>query len=138
VRAGNDPGLIAELRESYALVHKHQRYLGWCTLWLKDHHEHLGLLPAERQARLAADVADAAAAMHRAFSPLRINYECLCNVVPHLHWHLIPRRADDPDPRATVWVRPAQETECGADPGTIGRVADRMRAAGLRGIADRG
>ena len=104
------------------MLHKHQPFTGgvggWCTLWLKDHHEHLALLPVKRQAKLAEDVAELAAAMHRALTPLgmrRINYECLGNVVAHVHWHLIPRfdRPMDPEPGATVWVRPGAELECG-------------------------
>ncbi|MFN7022422.1 MAG: HIT family protein [Phycisphaerales bacterium] len=122
-----DPFFLADLRESVAVLHKHQPYVqpadgsvvgGWCTLWLKDHQEHPALLPRARQARLAEDVADVAGAMHAALGPLgmrRINYECLGNVVAHVHWHLIPRyeRPMDPEPGATVWVRGAAELECG-------------------------
>jgi diadenosine tetraphosphate (Ap4A) HIT family hydrolase len=32
-----------------------------------------------------------------------MNYELLGNQVPHIHWHLIPRLADDPEPRWPVW-----------------------------------
>jgi diadenosine tetraphosphate (Ap4A) HIT family hydrolase len=34
---------------------------------------------------------------------VRINYECLGNQVAHVHWHVIPRHASDPDPRNAVW-----------------------------------
>jgi diadenosine tetraphosphate (Ap4A) HIT family hydrolase len=135
-RSGDDPFLIAELRESVAILHKHQPYRGWCTLWLKDHHEQLGLLAPERQARLAQDVSQVAAAMHAALPGLkRINYECLGNVVPHVHWHLIPRYElpIDPDPGAAVWVRPQSELECGVSDG----VRDELVRA-LRGAMDRG
>lgn len=137
LRAGPDPFFLGELRESLVVLHKHQPYTGgvggWCTLWLKDHHEHLVLLPRERQARLAEDVSDVAAAMHDALGPMglrRINYECLGNVVPHVHWHLIPRfdAPMDADPGATVWVRPATELECGV----ADDLRDRLTAA-LRG-----
>ena len=66
IRAGTDPHFIREMRESFLVVHKHQRYQGWCTLWLKDHHEQLGLLPRDRQRALGDDVIDTAAAMHLA------------------------------------------------------------------------
>ncbi len=136
LRAGPDSFLLGELRESWAVLHKHQPYGegagGWCTLWLKDHHEQLGLLPRERQARLALDVADLAAAMHQALPGLRrINYECLGNVVAHVHWHLIPRflAPADPRPDATVWVRPAAELECGVDDARRDRLVLALRAA---------
>jgi diadenosine tetraphosphate (Ap4A) HIT family hydrolase len=133
-----DPFLLGELRESIAVLHKHQPYTGgvggWCTLWLKDHHEHLALLERARQIRLAEDVADMAAAMHAALGPMgmrRINYECLGNVVAHVHWHLIPRfgAPHDPQPGATVWVRPAAELECGVGAELRDALAGSLRAA---------
>jgi diadenosine tetraphosphate (Ap4A) HIT family hydrolase len=33
-----------------------------------------------------------------------MNYELLGNQVPHLHWHLFPRYADDPDRLKPVWL----------------------------------
>ena len=127
-----DPFFLAELRESYAILHKHQPLPGWCTLWLKDHHEQLGLLPADRQARLAADISDMASAMHRALPGLRrINYECLGNVVAHVHWHLIPRFGPpaDPNPGATVWVRPSHELDCGVSHALRDDLVMRLRSA---------
>ncbi len=134
-----DSFLIAELRESFWLLHKHQKYAGWTTLWLKSHAEHTGLMPRAQQERLSLDVLDAAAAMHRAFDepatasaparPIRINYENLGNVVPHVHWHLIPRRPTDPEPGATVWVRPHAETDCGVADAVRDELVARLRAA---------
>ena len=44
-----------------------------------------------------------AAAIRAVFDPKRINYECLGNIQPHVHWHLIPRyEGDHPDPRGGV------------------------------------
>ncbi|MCC6321144.1 MAG: HIT family protein [Phycisphaerales bacterium] len=146
-RIESDPFFLADLRESVAVLHKHQPFVqpdsglavgGWCTLWLRDHQEHLGLLSRERQARLAEDVGDVARAMHAALGPLgmrRVNYECLGNVVAHVHWHLIPRysRPIDPEPGATVWVRQASELECGVDE----VVRDHLVAALRRAFARR-
>jgi diadenosine tetraphosphate (Ap4A) HIT family hydrolase len=138
LRAGDDPFWLAELRESYAILHKHQPFGGavggWSTLWLKDHHEQLGLLPRDRQLRLAEDVSDLAAAMHRALAPMgmrRINYECLGNVVAHVHWHLIPRfdAPAEPNPGATVWVRPQHELDCGVSDGLRDRLVGLLRGA---------
>lgn len=137
-KRGDDPFLLAELRESVAVLHKHQPYAGgvggWCTLWLREHHEQLGLLDRARQARLAEDVADVAAAMHVALGPLglrRINYECLGNVVPHVHCHLIPRfdRPHDADPGATVWVLPPGALECGVSEELRDRLVGLLRDA---------
>lgn len=129
VRSGADPFYIADLRESVVLLHKHQRYEGWCSVWLREHAEHLAALPGARQAALWEDVADVAWAMRAVLGAVRINYENLGNVVPHVHWHVIPRRETDPDPRATVWVRPAEETDCGCEEAVRARLVGALGAA---------
>jgi diadenosine tetraphosphate (Ap4A) HIT family hydrolase len=132
-RAGTHPGFIAELSESLAVLHDHQGYEGWCVLLLKDHHEHLHLLPLARQARLAEDVARTAAAIAGAFTPRRINYECLGNQLAHIHWHVIPRYESprDPDPKNVVWVRPAAELAGSVEPQKQAETIFRLRSAGL-------
>jgi diadenosine tetraphosphate (Ap4A) HIT family hydrolase len=47
--------------------------------------------------------------LRRTLRPEKINLASLGNVVPHLHWHVIPRFADDPHFPKPVWaeaVRP--------------------------------
>ncbi len=67
-------------------------------------------LPISAQSIIFEDVARIAAAIRSVFptsgkggGPPRINYECLGNLVPHIHWHIIPRHADDPEPTKAVW-----------------------------------
>ena len=95
---------------------------------LKDHEEHLDRLPLKRQVHLAADVARVAAAIRTVFAPQRINYECLGNAEPHVHWHVIPRHADDPQPKATIWVRPHEEREVRASDAEREDRVRRLRA----------
>ena len=124
---------ICELRESVVYLHEHQAYAGWCVLVLKDHAEQLHALQVARQVRLWEDVAQVAGAVVRAFSPRRLNYECLGNVVGHVHWHVIPRYAEpvDPEPRSTVWVRPAAERDCGVSAERAAELIAKLREAGL-------
>jgi diadenosine tetraphosphate (Ap4A) HIT family hydrolase len=42
-------------------------------------------------------------------APDKINLASLGNVVAHVHWHVIPRYDDDPEPRNPIWVRPLSE-----------------------------
>jgi len=137
IRSGADPFFVAELAESFAVLHDHQPYEGWCVLLVKDHAEHLHQLPVERQARLAEDIAHAAAAIAQAFHPARINYECLGNQLAHIHWHVIPRYKApiDPDPRSVVWVRPAAELQSGVDSARRNRLIQALRHAGLENRA---
>ena len=133
-RAKTNPFVIAELRESIAVLSDHQSYEGWTVLLLKDHAEHLHLLDEDRQVRLAADVADTARAIAKAFNPARINYECLGNQLAHVHWHIIPRYQPpiDPDPRQPIWGRPKPELECGVTPEKRSELIKRLRDAGMR------
>ncbi len=126
-----DSLFIAELRESVVMLHAHQPLPGWCVLYLKDHAEHLHELAPERQARLWADVGGVARAVHEAFSPRRLNYECLGNVMAHVHWHVIPRYTPpiDPESGATVWTRPSSWLDCGVDAQHAKTLIERIRHA---------
>jgi diadenosine tetraphosphate (Ap4A) HIT family hydrolase len=106
---GANPDFIATLSESHVTLADEQAYRGYCILLLKDHHEQLDALPPERQRRLWDDVTRVAAALRRETNPARLNYACLGNFVTHVHWHVIPRYDDDPEPRNPIWVRPLSE-----------------------------
>jgi len=119
-RSDQDPSLIADLDECSAVLCDNQGSRGWCVLILKRHVEHLDELDVACQQRVFGDVARIGAAIRRVFGPVRLNYECLGNQVPHVHWHIIPRHADDPTPRQTVW---------GWTPGALqGSMTDDARA----------
>jgi len=127
-RAGTHPLFIAELSETLAVLCDNQGSPGWCILLLKDHHEHLADLPIPRQTRIFEDVARTASAVRAIFGPLRINYECLGNQAPHIHWHIIPRHADDPTPRGPVWGWPPARLK-----GTMSDPDRQALAARIRG-----
>ena len=77
---------------------------GFCRVILHSHvAEMTDLLPAMRD-RLLKAVFATESALRELMSPHKINLACLGNMVPHLHWHVIPRFRDDshfPDP---VWA----------------------------------
>ena len=95
---------IAELGTSVLYLAEDQFFPGWCLLVLKRHATELWqLAPAER-AGLMDEVTRVAQALAAVFHAVKMNYELLGNQVAHIHWHLIPRRADDPSPRMPVWT----------------------------------
>ena len=49
------------------------------------------------------------------FRPDKINYELLGNMVPHMHWHLVPRFTDDPLWPRPIWSEPHDEHLLTAD-----------------------
>jgi diadenosine tetraphosphate (Ap4A) HIT family hydrolase len=88
---------------SRAYLNEDQFFPGWVFVVLRRHATELyELSPSERTA-LIEGVNRVAAALARVFRPAEMNDELLGNQVPHIHWHLIPRVAGDPDPRWPVW-----------------------------------
>jgi diadenosine tetraphosphate (Ap4A) HIT family hydrolase len=43
-------------------------------------------------------------ALRQTMNPDKINLASLGNMVPHLHWHVIPRFSDDPHFPAPIWA----------------------------------
>lgn len=100
----DDADVVWRFPHSVALLGPWQAFAGYCVLASKRHARELsGLGDAERRAYLD-EMCLLAKAIERAFSPHKLNYELLGNQVEHLHWHLFPRSADDPDRLAPVWL----------------------------------
>ena len=97
---------IADCGTSVAYLHDDQFFPGWTFLVLKRHATELWQLDAAERARLMEEVTRVARAVATAFGAAKMNYELLGNQIAHIHWHLIPRGADDPAPRLPVWTVP--------------------------------
>jgi diadenosine tetraphosphate (Ap4A) HIT family hydrolase len=81
-----------------------QFYHGYCILVARTHATELSRLnDAERREHLD-EMCLLARAIEETFRPSKLNYELLGNQVPHLHWHLFPRDAADPETRSPVWL----------------------------------
>ena len=88
---------IRTLRVSTLYLDRNQTYRGHCQLVFDPRHV-VGLenlAPSEFTA-FTADLETAAKAIVGACRPDLMNYASLGNVVPHLHWHLVPRYTSDP------------------------------------------
>lgn len=108
IRARSHSQLIKELPETFVVLGENQGCRGWCVLILREHKDHLSEMGVQRQARIFEDVARVGGAVKRVTGAVRINYECLGNQVSHVHWHVIPRYANDPDPTNPVWGWPPE------------------------------
>ncbi len=107
VCAGAWPGKdhkIAELGLTVSYLHEDQFFPGWTVLALKRHATELYELTRSERIQLIEEMSEVAAALAMTFEPVKINYELLGNQLSHIHWHLIPRLADDPAPRDAVWT----------------------------------
>jgi len=95
---------IADCGSRIAYLHDDQFFGGWTFLVLKRHATELWQLEAAERTRLIEEITRVAQALGAAFGAVKMNYELLGNAIAHIHWHLIPRRADDPSPRQPVWT----------------------------------
>ncbi len=86
-------------------------YPGFCRVVWNDHVKEMSdLAPAERM-RLNDAVWHVELALREVMAPGKVNVASLGNVVPHLHWHVIPRFADDAHFPNPVWTAPVRTTD---------------------------
>ncbi len=79
-------------------------YPAFCRVILNRHVKEMTDLPADERQQFMRAVYAVETALRELLAPDKINLASLGNQVPHLHWHVIPRFADDrhfPDP---VWA----------------------------------
>jgi diadenosine tetraphosphate (Ap4A) HIT family hydrolase len=96
---------VASLGVSTLYLDRNQTYRGHCQLVFDARHvEGLEHLEAGEHDTLMQDLRGAAQAISAVVKPDRMNYCSLGNVVPHLHWHLVPRYRSDPRWGAPIYT----------------------------------
>jgi diadenosine tetraphosphate (Ap4A) HIT family hydrolase len=99
--------LVETLTVSSLYLTKNQTYRGQCQLIFDPRHvARLDQLTREEWTALAGDLFAAQQAVMRVVRPDHMNIESLGNVVPHLHWHIIPRYVGDARWGVPVWHTP--------------------------------
>jgi diadenosine tetraphosphate (Ap4A) HIT family hydrolase len=106
---------IAELTYSYVILNRDQFFLGYTLLFTKNHVTELFHLDKELRIGLMEEVSQVAKAIYSVFSPEKINYELLGNMVPHIHWHIVPRFASEPLWPRPIWAEPHDEILLSSD-----------------------
>ncbi|HLW70842.1 MAG TPA: HIT family protein [Candidatus Binataceae bacterium] len=109
LRAGSFPDLVAELPRSWMILGDAQFYRGYCVLFAKRHVVEPHLMPRGEAHELLDEMLAAGKAINAVTSPIKLNYECLGNQEPHVHWHIFPRSSADPMRLQPVWLRPESE-----------------------------
>lgn len=100
IERGEDPQLIARLPSGYAILANQQPLDGCCMLLPTPVVAHASDLSADARAAFMADFLRLGDAVLAATAAERINYLILCNQVPELHAHVVPRFAhEEPDKR---------------------------------------
>lgn len=83
-------------------------YPGFCRVILNAHVKEMTDLPPTSRQRLMITVLKVETALRQCLNPDKINLASLGNVVPHLHWHVIPRFTDDRHFPDAVWATPSR------------------------------
>jgi len=86
-------------------------YPGFCRVILNRHVAEMTDLPPEERQSLMAAVWAVEEVLRSELAPDKINLASLGNVVPHLHWHVIPRWRDDMHFPAPIWAQATREAK---------------------------
>ena len=79
-------------------------YPGFCRVVSNEHVAEMTDLEEEGQAHLMSVVFAVERTLRMLLKPDKINLASLGNQIPHLHWHVIPRFADDAQFPDAVWA----------------------------------
>ena len=82
---------ICDLDVSQLILFKEQSKPGRCIVAYKEHVSEIVNISDEERNRFFADVTRAARAIHKAFSPDKVNYGAYGDTGCHLHFHLVPK-----------------------------------------------
>jgi diadenosine tetraphosphate (Ap4A) HIT family hydrolase len=85
-------------------------YPGFARVIWNEHVREVSDLPDADRLLLNEAVWKLEQAVSEVMQPLKVNVASLGNVVPHLHWHVIPRYADDAHFPAPVWAQAVRAT----------------------------
>lgn len=105
------PGVVWRCEQFSVILVDDANYPGFCrVVWNSHVQEMSDLHPLDRAALMDA-VNQVELAQREILHPHKINLASLGNVVPHLHWHVIPRFTDDAQFPSPVWAAAVRATE---------------------------
>ena len=87
-------------------------YPGFCRVIWNEHVAEMSQLTVDQRARLNHIIMLVEKAMIEVMRPDKVNLAALGNMVPHLHWHVIPRYQLDVCFPGSVWsekLRPSNQ-----------------------------
>ena len=118
---------VCELEASHLILFKEQSHRGRCIVASKSHVDDISDLTEQEASAFMADVRHVAAALHAAFSPDKINFGAYGDTMHHLHFHLVPKYADDPFEFGDVFaMNPGRVTLTDAE---YAQIAEKIVAA---------
>lgn len=88
---------ICELEASTLYLFKEQTHKGRCLIAYKGHKSEMFELTEEERNKFAKDIATVGQALHKAFSPAKVNYGAYADTMKHLHFHIVPKYEGGPE-----------------------------------------
>jgi diadenosine tetraphosphate (Ap4A) HIT family hydrolase len=106
----DEPDLrIAEVEQCRVLLNRDQFFPGYTFVFTREHVTELFHLDKKARIAVMDEVTAVASALSTLFKADKINYELLGNMVPHMHWHIVPRFRTDPLWPRPIWAAPHDE-----------------------------
>ncbi len=112
-------------------------YPGYVRVVWNAHVREMSDLDEAARLRCMRAVLAVEGAVRAVFAPDKVNLASLGNVVPHLHWHVIPRYRDDPHFPNPVWGERRRDPDFAAQarrrallPGLAAAIGQALRALG--------
>jgi diadenosine tetraphosphate (Ap4A) HIT family hydrolase len=127
IRGGTFPDWLAELPRSWLTLGDAQYYRGYCVLLAKRHVTELHAMPRGEAHELLDEILAVGRTLAEVLKPLKLNYECLGNQEPHVHWHIFPRYSEDPMRMSPVWLRPQAERKVALGEGIRSELVTAIR-----------
>ncbi|MGN0427086.1 MAG: HIT family protein [Agathobacter sp.] len=100
---------ICELEQSKVYLFKEQSHKGRVIVAHKKHVSEMTELTPEERAAYFEEINHVAEALHKAFSPDKVNYGAYGDTGCHLHFHLVPKYKDEFEWGGTFEMNPKQK-----------------------------
>ena len=117
-RAESAETLLFEDDRCRVILVADEAYPGFCRVLWKRHVAEMTELAAAERHHLMDVVFATEQALRESMNPDKINLASLGNMVPHLHWHVIPRFRDDRHFPEPIWGAPQRNGAVHAAPPT--------------------
>ena len=101
---------IGELPASKVYLFKEQSHRGRCIVASKFHVSELVDLSEADRVAFMADVCKVSGAIHKLFSPAKVNYGAYGDTGCHLHFHLVPKYTGEFEWGGTFEMNPKRTT----------------------------
>lgn len=100
---------ICEMESCKVYLFKEQSHKGRCIVAHKKHVSEMVELTSEERAVYFEEINKVASALHKAFSPNKINYGAYGDTGHHLHFHLVPKYKDETEWGDVFAMNPAEK-----------------------------